>query len=208
MNLRGDRRFAIALAMTGVVFAIAGCGGGGGGAGPGSTDPLTAGWASFESRDYAAARTSFESALAADPGNSDALDGLGWALARLDSVDAALAQFAACVTAAPNNTAALAGRASAALAAAASPADPNLDFAIASADAALALEPNFQFNHDASVDWRDLRLIIAQASFAKADYSRAATEVTALGGTPPTPGATDFVQQLLAEIRRLKSVIG
>jgi hypothetical protein len=82
------------------------------------------------------------------------------------------------------------------------------DGAIMSANMALTADANYQFEHDASMNWQDLRVILAQSYFATALYTDAAAEVTALGGTPPDPQSDAFVEDLLAEIERLSDAIG
>lgn len=60
----------------------------------------------------------------------------------------------------------------------------------------------------ATLDWRDLRLILAQSHFALGEYTDANAQVTLLGGTAPDPNSPTFVEDLLAEIERLGRTIG
>jgi tetratricopeptide (TPR) repeat protein len=185
----------VVMILAGVAFA--GCGGGGGGTVAPPVDPLDAAWAAFESGDYVAARASFHEALAITPGNTEAMNGLGWTLAHLDSLPAALAQLTICIAADPGLAEAQAGRAAVARDI------PDFALAIASADAALAIAPRFQFIHEPDVDWQDLRLIIAQVAYATADYDRCLAEVDSLDGNRPDPASPTFAAELLAELERL-----
>lgn len=188
----------------------AGCGGGGSG-GTGTPGPseiaarLTAeGWALFEAGSFVEASAKFREALAALATYAEARNGLGWSLARLDSLDRSQAEFAAAVAGGHSGAEPRAGLAfvdaelPAALMRSAS-----LEDAIAYAKAALAIAPRFVFSHDASVDWRDLRLLLAQAYFEQDSLARAAAEVESLGGRVPAPGAPGEADSLLLEIERL-----
>src|SRR6185436_16440291 len=127
------------------------------------------------------------------------LTGLGWSLVNLssDSLVAAVSRFDEALALDAGATDARAGRSAAehALATRATigtAAGTHDSLAIASADAVLALLPAWQFAHRPTIDWRDLRLIIAQASFARGDYVRANLEVVNLGGTAVDPASPDF----------------
>ena len=202
----------LAITLAGLA---AGCGGGGAGTTqPPPVDPIVAGWTAFESGDFAGARGHFAEAVAADPTSADAKDGLGWSLLFIapgatgadDSLLAAVSDFDGAISLAPSSPDAYAGRAAAerGLAAVASSHD---SLAIVSADAALGLSPAFQFAHRTSIDWKDLRLIIADAAFARGDYTRTNTEVVNLGGTAIDPGAPNFADDMLAQLETLTGVI-
>ena len=202
-----DRAPGLALGVAAVIGAcllFSSCGGGGGGAGP--ENPAAPGWTLFEDGNYTAARDSFLVALAADSTATEVWSGLGWCLARLDFRESAIAHFTACLAlqpASPVAEEAQAGRAAAALGT--EPAQAEL--ALASAEAALAASPRFVFRYDSGVDWQDLHLIIAEASYALSDYDRALAEVDSLGGTRPDPGSPTFLAELLAELQRLADLL-
>lgn len=135
---------------------------------------------------------------------ADARRGLGWSLARGHLLDQAIAQFSAAIGFSAEDAASFAGRA----AAARDTAPPQFQYAMDSADSALALDPAFAFARDPGVDWRDLRLIIAQAAFGLGDYARAIAEVDSLpGGMPPDPGSPDLPAELLLELERLGGLL-
>jgi len=79
--------------------------------------------------------------------------------------------------------------------------------AIASVNAALGIDPNYVFAHDAALDWQDLRLILAQSHFALGEYAEANAQVGILGGTVQDPTSPRFVEDLLSEIERLGKTI-
>ena len=215
---RGSRRIAAPMAAASTFMAtevlVAGCGGGGSQTVEPPSDPLVAGWAAFEARDYISARVHFSDARAAHPGTAEPLTGLGWSLMNLspDSLAAAVSRFDQATALDAGATDARAGRSAAerALAtrtAAGATAGTHDSLAIASADAVLALLPAWQFAHRAAIDWRDLRLIIAEASFARRDYVRANLEVVNLGGTAVDPGAPNFADAFLAQLETLEAAI-
>lgn len=190
------------LAMMGLA---AGCGSSDDGATPTPQPTLVEqGWDAFETGDFAAAKTNFEQAIAVAPTNSEAHNGLGWANMMLDSLSGSVASFDDALT---NGFAG---------------ADPHagkaivlrdltpVDYAaaIASANAALAIDSNYAFAHDARLDWKDVRLILAQSHFALGEYDEANTQIGLLGGSMQNPASATFVEDLLAEIERLGQIIG
>jgi len=162
------------------------------------------GWTAFASGDLDEAKTQFESALADDPGDSEANNGLGWTRLRLDELDGAITSFEAALTNGFTGPDPDAGKAIILRD------RVPLDYpaAISAALAALAKNANFVFSHDTSLDWRDLRLVLAHAYYATGAYGSAGAEVTALGGTAPDSQADDYPRQLLAEIERLTRQYG
>ena len=187
-----------------IVVILGGCGGGDTG-----TDPILLpglvdqGWSAFESRDYSGAETSFEQAIADDPENSRAHNGLGWANTRLDKLQGAVSSFDNALTYGFEGADPHAGKAI--VLRDLEPVDYTA--AISSANTALGIESNYAFAHDAGLDWKDLRLILAQSHFALGEYVEANTQVGILGGTVQDPDSPTFVSDLLAEIDRLGQII-
>jgi len=215
----GHRRVPASLATASTLVAslvlLAGCGGGGGGgtvAPP--ADPLAAGWAAFEAGDYVQARAHFADARAANPGTAEPLTGLGWSLMSLspDSLTAAVSRFGQAIAIDAGATDPLAGRAAAERALATrtivtTTAGTHDSLAIASADAVLALALHWEFPHRSTIDWHDLRLIIAEASFARRDYARANLEVVNLGRTAVDPDAPGFADAFLSQLESLEDTL-
>lgn len=196
---------ALALVSWMAALPLAGCGGGGGDGGTPLTpeELIAAGWASFEGGDYAEARDFFQASVNGADG-AEARNGLGWSLARLDQLDTALAQFDASLAFSSADPEPFAGRS--AVARDVDP--PQFAVSIASADSALARDPAFAFAHDSSVNWMDLRLIIAQSAYGLGDYARAVAEVDSLPeGIPPDPGSPNLAEELLTELERLGNLL-
>jgi tetratricopeptide (TPR) repeat protein len=172
------------------------------------TDPILSSleqaWSAFESGDFAEAESKFNDALAENATDTDAHNGLGWAHSNLGQLGAALSDFDAAISGGHTGAAPHVGRAI--VLRDLEPVD--YDAAITSAEAALSIDAAFQFSHDASVDWRDLRLVIAQSHFALGNYAGANEQVGLLGGVQPDPSSGTFVEDLLAEIERLGTMIG
>jgi len=80
--------------------------------------------------------------------------------------------------------------------------------AISAAQAALGANATYVFAHDTALDWKDLRLILAQSYFTLGQYTNANSEVQALGGNTLDPQSPTFVADLLSEIQTLGDTIG
>lgn len=187
-----------------VVMMLGGCGTSDDGDGP--TPPSThvdQGWEAFEAGDFADARSHFEEAIAEDSADSEAHNGLGWVNMKLDDLQGALTSFDAALTHGFTGADPHAGKAI--LLRDLEPVD--YAAAIASANTALGTESDYVFAHDADLDWRDLRLILAQSHFALGAYDEANSQVGTLGGTMQNPDSSTFVEDLLAEIERLGDII-
>lgn len=194
MNMR---RLPMLFAML-AAGLLAGCGGGGTSRIiPPGDDPVDVAWDAFETGDYADARDQFLAILAENPTDAEAMNGVGWCYARLDALPDAETWFTACIAAAPSNPEPRAGLAAVGLA------REDWAAAIANADAALGLAPQFEFSYDSSITWEDLRLIIAQASFVLNDYPRAIAEIDSLGGAQLDPGSENLASEILAELEAL-----
>lgn len=188
---------------------LAGCGGGGGG---GVVAPVVTlddladlAWDAFEDGDHADALAQFRSvldSLAVHPDDvvrAKALNGAGWCYLRLDTLAKAVDYFEDCIAVAPADPDPRAGLAGVEWAL------ENFSEAIAQADAALALEPDFAFTYDPAVTREDLRLIIAQAAYLLNDYPRCLAEIDSLGGTPPDPASENLASEILTELQNLGS---
>lgn len=164
---------------------------------------IASGWSQYESGAVDSAAACFRLAIAVEPGapRREAWEGLGWALLGAAPPESALVAFdnAAGTPSGAPRVQLDAGRAFAARLVT----PPLHALAIVSADAVLTAEPRYVFAHDAGIDWRDLRLLLAQSRFAVGAWSEAAADVDSLGGNPPDPASPDFVAELLVEIQRL-----
>lgn len=196
-------RIGLLLAIC-AVMVLGGCGGSDEGVGPMPPTLVDQGWEAFEAGNFAGARSDFEQAVAEDPTNSAAHNGLGWANMKLDDLDGALTSFDAALTHGFTGADPHVGKAI--LLRDLEPVD--YAAAIASANAALGIASNYAFAHDAELDWKDLRLILAQSHFALGVYEEANAQVGLLGGSIQDSDSPTFVEDLLAEIERLGRIIG
>lgn len=144
------------------------------GPGPSAADYNEAGWTSYNGGDYPGAHSSFSSALELDPGLTEASLGLAWCNAHEGEYPTAMVGFGEVMATGDYFTDAVAGLAATAHAASWD------SLAIWSAETALAMNPVYEFSRQNKYNWRDLRLILAQAYFALARYSDAQVQVSIL----------------------------
>ncbi|HUU44472.1 MAG TPA: hypothetical protein VM118_01960, partial [Acidobacteriota bacterium] len=152
------------------------CGGGGNGS---SGPSLTSAWEKFEAGQYDAAIAEFADVVGdvSDAAHlAEGYCGLGWSYAFDDQLDAAATSFASALNTGAESVDAAAGASAVALAR-----GEHTD-ATSLAQAALAIDPDWSFNHYPGIDWKDLRLILAQAYFGlgAASYDDAQAEVDIL----------------------------
>ena len=152
------------------------------------------GWALYAEGDYAGAAIEFEAALEIEPAFTEALLGLAWCKSHDGEFEAALDDYDTVLASGEFETDAYAGRAAAALAA------TEASLAVASADSALSRSPSYEFGRHEEYNWRDLRLILAQAHFALGQYAYAQAEVDLLdpdNGLDPGDSETWVVDGLV-----------
>lgn len=192
-----------------VAVGLGSCGGGSdgpvgtGGGGGGDTLPATnisEGWERFEAGNYIGANVKFTAARMAGEDVGEAFNGLGWTALKRNSVGWARNMFdSSLARGAYDPVEPMAGRAIASW-------DLQVPDAISSAEGVLAADPSFVFAHDGTLDWHDMRVILAELYFLALRYDDANDQVLALGGAPQEPSSPTFVEDLLAEIERLSSL--
>jgi hypothetical protein len=160
-------------------------------------------WSSFEAGNYAGALSQFSGLIQRDPGNGEAYNGRSWSKLYLRDWSGSLADFQQAVANGVTSGEPLAGREIALF----ESDPPNYTDAVAAADQLLVDHAYFSFSHDSAIDWRDVRLIKAQAHFALRDYTAANEQVGSLGGTRADPASPTFVQDLLAKLQSLGTAI-
>ncbi len=165
---------------------------------PPTTNYLSQGWSQYESGDYAEAITSFVAVLEGDPANTSAFNGLGWTWPKLGNMELGRDEFQRAIDNGMTTADPHAGIAFTSMDV--TPADFN--GAISSALTALEISSDWFFSHKTSIDWRDLRLVLAQSYFAIQNYELANEQVVALGGTAQ---GTDEAA-LMLEIKRLNDL--
>ncbi|MBT3316482.1 tetratricopeptide repeat protein [bacterium] len=187
------KRLALLLLL---LLFVAGCGDDESTTSP-TTNHLSQGWSLYESGDYAEAITSFVAALESDPANTSAFNGLGWTWTKIGNMELGRDEFQRAIDNGMTTADPYAGIAFASMDIA--PADFN--GAISSALAALEITSDWSFSHKTSIDWRDIRLVLAQSYFAIHNYDLANEQVVALGGTAQVSEA-----DLMQEITRLNDL--
>jgi hypothetical protein len=192
-------RLTFALFLVGLCGLA--CGGSNGPTNPPDPEPsITQGWSEFEQDRAAAAAGQFRAALRVAPGNAEARNGLAWSCLMLDSLATAAGHFRVAAAGALAEPA----EASAGWALCLRDTHPtDWPQAIGLARTALTFSPQFTFRHKTSVDWRDLRLLLAEGAFVTGAYADCNREITALGGRPQDPQSPTFLEDLLEELRRL-----
>lgn len=194
---------AVLLSITLVVFACAESGDDPSAPSLTVDEQIALGWAAFESGDLAGAEAAFRSALSAAPNNGEVFNGLGWSLARQLRLTEAVAAFDNSLDRGRSGPEPLAGRAIVKR----DVDPPDYEGTIADAEAALVSDPNFVFSHDATLDWKDVLLLTAQAHFALGQYVEANDIVVQLGGTDANPLSPSFIENLLSEIATLGELL-
>ena len=126
---------------------------------------IASGWVNFESEDYSAAVGDFNLALDEDSTALEAYSGIGWSQIRLDQIDSAQINF---IVALDRN---YAGKEILAGLAAISLANEEYTIAIVHAKSILSTDADWVFEHDNSIDYNDLWLIVAIAYFHEGDFT-------------------------------------
>ena len=201
ITMKSGKTFVVIVCA---LMMVVGCGGS-----DGSVDPVDLlthvdkGWDAYESGNFAGAKSEFEQAIADNSMDGAAYNGLGWTNMQLSDLQGAVTSFDAALANDFAGADPYAGKA--VVLRDIEPVD--YEGTITSAKAALGINPNFTFAHDTSLDWKDLRLIVAQAHFSLGQYVQASAQVSMLGGTAPNPTSPTFVEDLLSEIERLGQII-
>ena len=126
---------------------------------------INSGWINFEIGEYTLAIEDFNSAISKDASASEAYSGIGWSRIRLDMIGAAQTSF---LTALDGN---YAGKELLAGLAAISLANEEYSTAIGYAESILNIDPDWVFEHDNSIDYKDVWLIVATAYFHEGDFA-------------------------------------
>lgn len=174
---------------------------------PPSVDELVAnGWSSFESGYFSNALNYFNQALGQNSSHVDALNGKGWCLGILGDRAGALAAFRSGLSAAPANNSLRAGLAFVYAAMDSSQQAAQADSLTLAADSLWALGHRYVMSYDLLMDWRDLRILLAEELYCLGRFSEALAQVKKLN--PSFSIGSDFTQvsnqtALLIEIERL-----
>lgn len=162
------------------------------------------GWIAFQSGQFDTAASLFAQAITEDASSHEAHNGKGWALLRLDNLTTAIVSFDAALTNGFDGADPHVGKAI--LLRDLRPVD--YAAAIAEANTALSIDADYEFAYEPELNWKDVRLILAQSYFATGEYIEANNQVGLLGGNVQDPASDTFVEDLLAEIQALGELIG
>jgi tetratricopeptide (TPR) repeat protein len=195
---------ALALAMAGL---LVGCS-------KKATEPTTSsidelmtnGWNAFHQGYFSSALNYFNQALAQNAGYADALNGKGWCLGILGDRPGALAAFNAGLVAAPANNSLRAGLSFTYAAMDSGARAVAQDSTVIAADSLWSLGHRYVMSWDYLMDWRDLRVLLAEELFELGRFSESLAQVKKLD--PTVSVGTDFTlpenqAALLVEIERL-----
>lgn len=163
---------------------------------------VSRGWGYFSSGEYALASTSFRLAMSADVSGqfADALIGLGWSLARQDSLSAAVSRFNTAMQRSPASPEPLIFALSG-LSLGYRDITPSNDALVRdNALSTLELDSNFVFRYDTSVNYSDIEAVLAEAYFNLGSYAEAAAIVDP-NGTLDSQSDT-YQEDLLALINQ------
>lgn len=172
--------------------------------GCGDEDPLDVAWTKFENakktNDYSEAYTAFLDLVGSK--GSPAIEGLGWTVLRMDSMDAANRYFTQ--IAADSMKDAYAGWLFAQWALG------QYAASIAKGDFVLRKEPRYVFEHDRTVTDEDIKLHQAYAYFHTGNYSQCIVKIQALDPSylPPALNDPQLEEKLLMKLESLRSTAG
>lgn len=157
--------------------------------GPDVEELISLGWEAFEAGDMESAYTYFYDAIAADSDDPEARHGMGWIQLMESDLEAALSAFDRAQYFELQHFGAEVGLAIVYRDL------PEYSFAITSANTVLGSIPAYVFPHMTSVDWKDLRLIVAQCSYRLGEsyFDDAQAEVDILdpdNGLDPSSSST------------------
>ena len=170
---------------------------------------LTEGWQGYASHNYQLAIDRFTAALQADASLVDAYNGLGWANAKRDLLDASVSNFNTGLARDSSNLQMKAGLAFV-LNAKSSLAN-HYQLSIDKALAVLHADSLWSFSRDVSINASDLQLLLSEDYFAIADFSSSLVQVQKLNAKLSTSFDADVSttagQTALAnEIERLRTL--
>ena len=160
-----------------VTLSFLSCEGNGGEPEATAGELINSGWVNFEAGDYSTAISEFNSAIAKDASAFEAYSGIGWSQIRLDQIVDAETNF---LTALNGN---YAGKELLAGLAAISLANEEYAAAIGYAESILNIDPDWVFEHDNTVDFKDVWLLVATAYFHEGDFAEVEAAILKIDST-------------------------
>ncbi len=184
--------------------------------GPSDISQLLAdGWAAWESSQYSSSYDIFLDAVSHDPADAEARNGIGWAKLFLGELHSAIGSFDYAIYLELPTFDATLGMAFALRDSA------DYSNAVLNAQKIVDAMPRYTFSHRASINWKDIRLLIAQCSFRRGQqyFDIAQANVDTLDPTngldPESPASwvvggvtyNAYPEALLKKIEALEAVI-
>ncbi len=160
------------------------------------------GWQEFQNGNYSDALTNFEEAISLDINYVDAYNGAGWANGKLGILTDAINRFNSGLELDSSNVDMLSGIAFV------YNASKDYQNSIMKANSALSIKSHWTFSHISTIDYKDLRLLLAENYFAVADFQSSLSEVKILNSSFNADVTTQSgITELSLEIERLKGII-
>lgn len=202
-----SQKWALAAVALAVAVLMTGCS-------KKSTEPpaptidelMTNAWNAFHQGYFSDARSYFDQVLAQNSAHTDALNGKGWCLGILGDRSGAMAAFNAGLAASPANNSLRAGLAFSYAAVDSAARAISQDSTVLASDSLWQLGHRYVMSWDYLMDWRDLRVLLAEELFGAGRFAEALAQVKKLD--PDVSIGTDFTDPenqaaLLVEIERL-----
>jgi tetratricopeptide (TPR) repeat protein len=160
------------------------------------------GWDLFGTVDYLSALEKFEEAISKETNYVEAYCGAGWATARLTDLASSVSYFSSCISL---NSSYVDGHAGLAFV---YNAQKKYLSAITSANSALSQNSAWFFQHDESLNYNDLHLLLAECYFFLLNFENCLAQVKILN-TSFTADITTYDGRaaLAAEIERLRGIV-
>jgi tetratricopeptide (TPR) repeat protein len=168
---------------------------------PNWSELVEQGWSAFRQGQYQVAVERFSEAESTDPSESEAYSGLGWSLFRLDRLSEASVEFSSGSGKDDPSADLFAGWAFVL--------NAQKDHSTSNSKVvqALAVDVNWRFPHDTSLDTVELHVLKAENHFLLGEFSESLAEVQLLNATFSADITTSQGQSsLAAEIERLRSI--
>ncbi len=159
---------------------------------------INQGWQEYAAGNYEDAIAKHQNALEEDANSSEAYNGIGWSRARLGLIRDAIEDFKKAVVKEPANVDAHVGLAGAYLA------EGDYERAIASAETALLLNPEYTSHHD-DINAAHVHILLAECYYNVGDYTAARAQIDLLGnaGKGLDPSSPTYLADLLSVIEGL-----
>ena len=132
------------------------------------------GWDNFSKGEYTDAKYYFQMAIGMDNSLADAYNGLGWTMAKLDSIDVSIENFLICLEKTSNDNIILEANAGLAF-------DYNVqDNHQQCIDHAENIESGWIFSHNTNIDCNDITLLMAISYYALGNFEQSLAKVQIL----------------------------